>query len=246
MILPGAEPFFIPRGPHGVLMVHGFTGLPAELLPMGQFLSGGGFTVLGVRLVGHATTPEDMSHVTQENWMDSVRDGYGILSGYAEKISVVGHSMGGLLSLRLAAEKPVAGIVSIAAPIFVAEERGLRFLPPREVAEGQYVPKMRRRLKNVPDAVNNNYRMMSLISVHELVDAIDIAKECLAKVTAPALIIQGEEDHTADPKSADYIFEHIGASQKEVFRIPQAGHLLPMDDHRDEVFLRVSEFLKGL
>ena len=55
MILPGAEPFFMPGGKKGVLLIHGFTGLPAELLLMGQHLNKAGFTVLGVRLAGHGT-----------------------------------------------------------------------------------------------------------------------------------------------------------------------------------------------
>ena len=108
MILPGAEPFFLPGGKRGVLLIHGFTGLPAELLLLGQYLNKRGYTVLGVRLAGHATTVEDMSHMTGEDWMDSVRDGYALLSGICEDISAVGHSMGGLLALRLAAEKPLA------------------------------------------------------------------------------------------------------------------------------------------
>lgn len=45
-ILPGAEPFFMPGGKRGVLLVHGFTGLPAELLLMGHYLHERGFTVL--------------------------------------------------------------------------------------------------------------------------------------------------------------------------------------------------------
>ena len=101
MILPGAEPFFLPGGPKGVLLIHGFTGLPAELLLMGQYLHKLGFTVLGVRLAGHGTTVEDMSHMTWEDWMDSVRDGYAVLSGFCESIDVIGHSMGGLFSLLL-------------------------------------------------------------------------------------------------------------------------------------------------
>ena len=64
MILPGAEPFFLPGGKRGVLLIHGFTGLPAEMLLLGQYLNMRGYTVLGVRLAGHATTVEDMSHMT--------------------------------------------------------------------------------------------------------------------------------------------------------------------------------------
>ena len=38
MIMEGAEPFFLPGGRTGVLLIHGFTGLPAELLLMGKYL----------------------------------------------------------------------------------------------------------------------------------------------------------------------------------------------------------------
>ena len=111
----------MPGGKKGVLLIHGFTGLPAELLLMGEFLNKQGFTVLGVRLAGHGTTVEDMSHMTWEDWMDSVRDGYALLSGYCEDISVIGHSMGGLFALLLATEEIVSHVVTLAAPIFIPE-----------------------------------------------------------------------------------------------------------------------------
>ena len=80
MILAGAEPFFMPGGKRGVLLVHGFTGLPAELLLMGRDLNARGYSVLGVRLAGHATRAEDLACTTGEDWLDSVRDGYALLS----------------------------------------------------------------------------------------------------------------------------------------------------------------------
>ena len=117
MILPGAEPFFLPGGREGVLLIHGFTGLPAELLLMGQYLHAQGFSVLGVRLAGHGTTVEDMSHMTWEDWMDSVRDGYALLSGFCDTVDVIGHSMGGLFALLLSSEEKIGKVVTLAAPI---------------------------------------------------------------------------------------------------------------------------------
>ena len=32
MIINGGEPFFMKGGPHGILLIHGFTGVPAEML----------------------------------------------------------------------------------------------------------------------------------------------------------------------------------------------------------------------
>ena len=68
-----------PGGRHGVLLIHGFTGLPAELRLLGEYLNARGFTVLAIRLAGHGTTVEDLSRMEHEEWMDSVRDGYAIL-----------------------------------------------------------------------------------------------------------------------------------------------------------------------
>lgn len=245
MILPGAEPFFLPGGPKGVLLIHGFTGLPAELLLMGQYLHRKGFTVLGVRLAGHGTTVEDMSHMTWEDWMDSVRDGYALLSGACESIDVIGHSMGGLFSLLLSTEEKVRKVVTLAAPIQIAEERGIKFLPPREVCNNQFIPKARRRLKGVPEAVNKTYRKMPLIGVHELVDVIEAAKGCIERVSSPVLIMHSRDDHTAAPSSAEYIYEHVKSKERRIFWLEESGHLLPVAAEREKVFAEAAAFLQA-
>ena len=124
MICSGAEPFFLPGGPQGVLLVHGFTGSPADLLLLGRFLQARGCTVLGVRLAGHATSEEDLSRQTAEDWLDSVRDGAALLRGCTRTLSVVGHSLGGVLAFLLAMEQPLQRIVSLATPVDIAPERG--------------------------------------------------------------------------------------------------------------------------
>ena len=245
MILPGAEPFFLPGGPKGVLLIHGFTGLPAELLLMGQYLHKLGFTVLGVRLAGHGTTVEDMSHMTWEDWMDSVRDGYAVLSGFCESIDVIGHSMGGLFSLLLSTEEKVRKVVTLAAPIQIAEERGIEFLPPREVCNNQFIPKARRRLKGVPEAVNKTYRKMPLIGVHELVDVIEATKGCIDKVSVPVLIMHSHDDHTAAPASAGYIYDHVKSEDRRIVWLEKSGHLLPVAAEREKVFAEAASFLQS-
>lgn len=234
----------MPGGPKGVLLIHGFTGLPAELLLLGEHLNKAGFTVLGVRLAGHGTTVEDMSHMTWEDWMDSVRDGYAVLSGFCEDISVIGHSMGGLFALLLSTEEVVSHVVSLAAPIFIADERGIDALPPREACYGGFVPKARRRMKDVPPAVNNTYRKMPLISIHELVEVIEKTKGAIEKVKAPTLIIHSRDDHTAAPVSADYILSHVQGTARIVW-LEKSGHLLPLASERERVFEEAAAFLQS-
>jgi len=56
-IVPNSEPFFFPGGQTGCLLMHGFTAMPEEMQPLGEFLASGGYSVLGMRLAGHATPP---------------------------------------------------------------------------------------------------------------------------------------------------------------------------------------------
>ncbi|MDQ1443332.1 MAG: carboxylesterase, partial [Acidimicrobiaceae bacterium] len=44
-VLPGAEPFSAPGGPHGALVLHGFTGSPQSMRGVAQALADAGFAV---------------------------------------------------------------------------------------------------------------------------------------------------------------------------------------------------------
>ena len=49
----GAEQYFFKNGKKGVLLIHGYTGSPAELKPLGEYMRDKGYSVFGVRLPGH-------------------------------------------------------------------------------------------------------------------------------------------------------------------------------------------------
>jgi len=244
-LIEGGNPFFMGGGSSGVLLVHGFTGLPAELFLLGEFLNRQNFTVLCPRLAGHGTDENDLMRTTKDDWFNSVLDGFHILRGVCEKIFVVGHSMGGLLTLKLAAEKNLSKIVTLAAPIFINDGLGLKNLPPKEFCGNACIIQPRRKLNDVPQAANEVYKKTPLISVHELVGLIDDAKNFLPKVTAPILIMHGEDDHTAQPRSARFIMDNVGSPDKKIITVPNSGHLLPLDENRDFVFESVLNFLRS-
>lgn len=243
MIIKGAESFLLRGGERGVLLIHGFTGNPAELRLLGEHLNAAGLTVLCVRLAGHGTTVSDMIRTTREDWFNSVLDGLSILNGLCEKISVVGHSMGGLLALRTAATVNPERLVVMSAPIFIDEGLRLRALPPRGECGTLVVHKPRRTLRDVPSGVNDVYRNMPLIGVHELVGLIDETKKILSRITAPILLMHGTADHTARLDSAQFIFDRVSSAEKEIILLEGMGHLLPLQEGREEVFARTTKFL---
>lgn len=244
-MIEGGEPFLMKGGTSGVLLIHGFTGLPAGMLLLGEVLNRAGFSVLAPRLAGHGTCESDLMRTTKDDWFNSVLDGFYILRGLCDKIYVVGHSMGGLLTLKLATEYKISKIVTLAAPIFIDEGRGLRNLPPREFCSDACIYTERKKLNDVPPAVNNVYEKTPLISVHEMVDLINDVKKILPKVNSPILIMQGEEDHTVQPRSARFIMDNIGSNVKKIVTVPNAGHLLPFAEEREFVFEATLDFLRS-
>ena len=54
--------FFWKGGETGVLLLHGLTATTAEVRPLAKRLLNEGYTVSGMLLPGHGTTPENLSH----------------------------------------------------------------------------------------------------------------------------------------------------------------------------------------
>ena len=243
-MIDGGESFFIGGGDEGILLIHGFTGLPVELLLLGKFLNREGFTILAPRLAGHGTSERDLMRTTHDDWINSALDGYSILRGACKKISVIGHSMGGLLTLKISTLREVDSIITLAAPIFIDDGLGLKNLPPREFCSDACIVQPRRKLENVPPAANNVYEKTPLVSVHELVDLIDDVKKILPTVNAPILVVHGTDDHTAQPRSARFIMDNVGSKVKRFAAIPNAGHLLPLAEEKDFVFDVLLDFLR--
>ena len=241
-MIEGAEPFQFRGGKIGVVLIHGFTGSPAELLPLGEFLNRAGFTVLAVRLAGHGTDEENLSRTTCEDWFNSVLDGYALLKNFCDKIFVVGHSMGALLSLKLAATKNFDKLVTLSPPFFIDDGFHLEKLPPRSDCEGLFVVKPRRKLKNVPPAVNKTYRRFPLVCVHEFLKLRDDVQKLLPQIKNPLLIIHSQDDHTAKVESAAFLANSVASTQIELITVSSGGHLIPLTDGRQFIFEKVLHF----
>ena len=101
----------------GILFLHGFTGSPAELEWLQAQFDQLGFQTLLPTLCGHGTQPEAMLQCTYRDWLRDAENALNELRRQCKTVFVVGLSMGGALSLYLAAHHDFAGVVSMAAPV---------------------------------------------------------------------------------------------------------------------------------
>src|SRR5438477_1125659 len=82
------------------LLIHGFSGSPPEMRWLGSYLAERGVRVEGVRLAGHGTRPEELSHLTWRDWLRSASEGLERLSRNGRQVAIIGFSMGGLLGFH--------------------------------------------------------------------------------------------------------------------------------------------------
>lgn len=241
MSLQNPAPFDFRGGKTGVLLIHGFTGTPSEMRPIGKYLSEKGYTVKAPLLAGHGTSPEDMMRTGMKDWIKSAGDAYFELKRQCEDVYVTGHSMGGILALHLASRLPVKGVISMCAPIMVRDRKAAlsRFVTPfiKFTAHRPHPEHIEPYLAG--------YKKTPIKCVPELLKLIRMVRKELSEIQAPALILQAEQDQTVRPESANYIFRNIGSRQKQIKWYPNSGHILPVDHDQDQVFADVADFMKG-
>ncbi|MFQ5418265.1 MAG: alpha/beta hydrolase [Myxococcota bacterium] len=230
--MPAADPsrFDLPGdGPAAVLCLHGLTGTPYEVRPLGEALSRQGLRAVGPVLPGHNATPEQLARTRHTDWLDAASGELRALRARHERVCVLGLSMGALLSLVLASEHPVAGVVSIAAPLRLRHPI-MRLIPVLKVV----LPMWKKR--GGPDirddaarARHPGYDRMPLRSVHELQRLQQRVRAGLSDITAPILVAHGARDRTANPADAEVIHASVSSSERELCVFEESAHVLPVD-----------------
>jgi len=233
--------FYFQGGEKGVLLIHGFTASPAFMYPLGEALSKKGYSVLGVRLPGHAQTVEEMEKTTWRDWLNACRNGFNRLAQHCSEIFVIGHSMGGTLSLLLAEELPVTGAVSICAPIKINNP----FAPLAPVIWPLYRYTRFEPSKVEPSPFEAGYTAAPVRSLGQLLRLIALSRQGLGKITCPLMVVQASKDMTVKPESAQMIYSGAeNANFKKLLWLEESGHICTVRPEFDKLFGGISEFLE--
>jgi carboxylesterase len=236
--------FHFPGGPVGCLLVHGFTGSPPEMRGLGEYLAALGYTVRGPLLPGHGTSPEHMATTGARDWLAGAEADLRRLQDECRTVFVGGLSMGGLLSLILASQYPVAGVISMSTPASLPDWR-VKFLPLLRYFV-KWVPTSDEESDLTdPEALGrlSSYERTPTVCVVELNRLIGRIRRALPRVTAPALIIQSTGDRHIPPDSAQLIHDCIGSADKTLRFFHHSGHAITVDTEREAVWQAVGEFI---
>jgi carboxylesterase len=248
--IPTAEPFFFPGSSEvGIVLTHGFTGTPKEMRWLGEYLNREhGYTVLGVRLTGHATQPEDMVRSNYTDWLASVEDGFNLLSGAAKSIYLMGLSMGGILSLTQAARLPVKGVVAMSTPYKLPDDPRLRHID-WLARIAPYMPKNTEGpgsgwFGNTWKDYHISYPQNPLRSIGQLMKLIAEMQAALPQIKVPVLLIHSRDDDYVVKDSMPLIYEHLATPDKHMLWIEGSGHVITEEPKREQVYKAAADFVQ--
>ena len=232
-IMAGAAPFLLGGDERAVLLLHGFTGSTQSIRYVGEALHKRfGFTVSAPRLAGHGTCPDDMAETGYRDWLGSAEAALRELADSGRRVCVAGLSMGGTLSLNLAARCPhqVAAVASIngAAGIFGETLSDLVLTgeaPTRIPGIGSDI-----KAEGVTELA---YQEVPVDCLRELYVLIAATRDLLPRIAAPVLVMQSRDDHVVHPDNAMVIVNAVGADEVRLQRINDSYHVATLDNDKD-------------
>lgn len=210
----------------GILICHGLSRTPDDMKEMGVYLNELGYTVSCPEYKGHGTDMENFSNTDVDMWYKSIERAYLDLDTKVEGVFIMGLSMGGTFTVKLAQNYHILGLVIMNAPLisfplketFDSITNGDNNL--EEIAkEWQSVSKYNRFVVETGQTVN------------------------LKKITAPLLVIQGCKDKDRFKISSSMLIEYVSSKYKSRLDFKESGHLIVLEEERLELFDLIANFL---
>jgi carboxylesterase len=238
--------FLLDGGPIGALLIHGFTGSPPEMRPIGDYLNARGLTVSAPLLPGHGTDVDDMNSRRWSEWAASVEQALSDLQSRCSTVFVGGLSMGALLTLHLGAHHPeTAGLMTYSPAVLVASK--LVYLTP---VLKYFIRK--RSVAGESDLTDHEadsriwcYEEQPLRAAHELLKLQRVVRRLLPAVKQPLRIIQSTGDAIIDPRCGQILYDEAGSTDKELVRLHNSGHNIMVDAEWEFVAEKTHEFIQA-
>jgi carboxylesterase len=253
----------------GVLLIHGLTGTPAEMRLVGKGLNNAGFSVYGMQLAGHCGDVPDLLATGWKDWYASVEAAAEKFRHEVDHLFVAGLSMGAILALKLAAERPewVRGVGVYGATFrydgwAIPRFSRLSFLLPlilrlgfcknRMTHEsepyGLRDERLRAQISNLMlsgDSAAAGLPGNPWPSLAEMGAMAATVRRELPKVTAPCLIAHATEDDVASVENA-YLVARSVSGPVDMLLLEDSYHMITIDRERRTLIHRSAEFFSKI
>ena len=228
----------------GVLLVHGYTGLPSAMRPWAEYLNKKGYTVRVPLLPGHGTNPDDLHEVKWQEWPQKIESELDELEKSCAKIFICGFSMGGGTTLHVAGRnsRALSGIILVNPMIHIP------FVGTKLAYLYSRIQKFRNSsgddIKR-PGVTQGGYDAMSTKGIHQILQMLKHTRANLHKVRVPLLLFHSVKDHTLPVSNTEIVMKGVGSKIKERIELTNSFHVATLDYDAEIIFEKSSIFIES-
>ncbi len=243
-----------------VIIVHGFGEHSGRYGPLTDHLLAHQFSVTSYDQRGHGRSEGLPGHINRFADYEEDLDRVISLAGSfdrARKLFIIGHSMGGLVTLRYVASRsaglsgavisaPLIGLAVRVPPHKLMIAKVGSHLMPRLRLPNEINPKVLSRDQEVGRAYEADplvHRVVSTRWFAEADRAMNQVKAWADRVRLPVLVMHGSEDRLANVEATREVFNQIGSTDKELIIYPGYYHELFNEPEKVDLYTRVTDWL---
>ncbi|MBI3736569.1 lysophospholipase [Candidatus Sumerlaeota bacterium] len=224
-----------------VVIIHGYADHIGRYNHVGRFLKGAGLNVFAADLRGHGQSDGDRGYVSNfDEYLDDVEATINVVrqESSAAPIFLLGHSMGGLVSLCYAIQRqpeiagmvissPFLGVAIKVSPLKIMLGKMMSKLHPKLALSSGINPADLSHDPAVGEAYSADPLVFKTVTARwytEAMRAIGFVSANAADFTYPILILQAAEDRLADPKASRPLFDRLASQDKTYIEYPGFYH----------------------
>ncbi|MDQ0215770.1 lysophospholipase [Oikeobacillus pervagus] len=244
-----------------IIMIHGAMEHHGRYWWVAEMWRSSGFHVLMGDLPGQGlSSRRKRGHIDSfDEYIDEVKTWVQSAAQYEMPIFLLGHSMGGLIAVRLLQEArlPITGVI-LSSPCLGIHftppkmlnflSYGLNYLLPSLKVSPRLTIEMATRNKEVQKVDMNDTLFLTKVSVRwyrELVHAIDLAFTNISKMPdLPLLIMQGGDDKIVNKEAVKKWFNQLSLTEMHYREWPKLYHEIFSEPEREDVFEYGKDFVE--
>lgn len=227
-----------------ILFIHGIFASHVFFEPLIKLFLDKGYSIYAVTLKGHGGSYKDLKKVTYKDWVMQIEQIIDKLTSKYQKVYIISHSLGSLLTLISQNVNQVNKTILLAPAIktkISLKSIKLALKSHRKSVKDNYIL-YNQKISGV-NFTKLYHKFYALKPLIELLKIIKQTKKRLSLFNVDSLIVMSKKDESVRFAAGKYVYDHIISKRKELIILNKSYHSLLDEDEEKKLHELIINFI---